>query len=86
MRENETNPASSTSLAVASGVVRNRCVRHLQSEHPNPSAAGSIPHLAAMDARVHSGIGSGFLLAGQVAGDPLVEAAHGAAHVAVLTG
>ena len=42
MRENEINPASPMSLAVSSGVVRNRCVRHLQSEHPNPGANGTI--------------------------------------------
>ena len=55
MRENEISPASRISLAMESRSAPNRCVRHLQSEHPKPSAKGVIPHPSAMDASVHSG-------------------------------
>lgn len=48
MRLYEINPAASVSLAIDSGSQENRCVPHLQSEHPKPFTEGVIPHSAAI--------------------------------------
>ena len=54
------SPNSSQNPLRRSPSVRNRWVRHLQSEHPNPLCEGSMPASPASLASSHSSMGSGY--------------------------